>query len=205
MSRWPVLGALAVSLALIVGAAACGATGGPTGPVAPPPPRVGAVAIDPPAGPVGTTFTLTAGGLKDGEAVSFEITFPGQGKAYPGAALTVPADGTASTTYRATTANQPGVYSVRLTGPPGSLAEGRFTVTDGPPIAGALPSETVTTSVSPSTSGRTGTTSRYGRTTTTTKGGSTTSTSFKGSSTTTTVHRATTTLSTTTTMSPPRM
>jgi len=150
-------------------------------------------AVDPPAGPVGTTFSLTAGGLKEGETVAFEITFPGQGKAYPGAALTVPADGTATTTYRATTANQPGDYLIRLTGPPGSLAEGKFTVTDGPPIAGAMPSETVTTA-GPSTSLRTGTTSRYGRTTTTIKGGSTTT--GKGSSTTATTRHVTSTVTT---------
>jgi len=140
-------------------------------------------------------FTLTAGGLKQGEAVAFEITFPGEGRAYPGAALTVPADGTTSTTYRATTANQPGTYLVRLTGPPGSLAEGRFTVTDGPPIAGAMPSETA--SSGPSTSVRTGTTARSGKTTTTLKGGSTTSTTISGS--TTTTRKVTTTVPATTT------
>jgi len=138
-------------------------------------------------------FTLTAGGLKDGEAVAFEITFPGQGKAYPGAALTVPADGSASTTYRATSANRPGDYLVRLTGPPGSLAEGKFTVTDGPPIVSTLPPDSTTF-----TSGRTGTTSRNGRTTTTLKGASTTATSVKGSSTTATTRRGTTLTSPTT-------
>jgi hypothetical protein len=194
MSRRPVLAALAASLVLVAGAA-CGSGSGPTGPASAPPPRVGAVAVDPPAGPVGTTFTLTAGGLKEGEAVAFEITFPGQGKAYPGAALTVPSDGTATTSYRATTANQPGDYLVRLTGPPGSLAEGKFTVTDGPPIAGAVASETSTSDTGPATTARTGTTSRVGRSTTTTiKGGSTTtSTSIKGSTTTPTTRRVTTT------------
>jgi hypothetical protein len=195
-----VLAALAASLTLAVGAAACGSSGGPTGPASAPPPRIGAVAVEPPAGPVGTTFTLTAGGLKEGEAVAFEITFPGQGKAYPGAALTVPADGTASTTYRATTANQPGDYLVRLTGPPGSLAEGKFTVTDGPPILGAMPSDTATSTSTPATTARTGTTSRYGRTTTTVKGGiTTTSTTIKGATTTITTKRTTTSLPTVTT------
>jgi len=138
-------------------------------------------------------YTLTATGLREGEAVAFEITFPGEGKAFPGATLTVPADGTASTTYRATTANQPGVYGVRLTGPPGSLAEGRFTVTDGPPVTSAMPTEE-TAPPGPSTSGRTGTTSRSGRTTTSAKGGSsTTATSIRTSSSTATTRKASTT------------
>lgn len=193
MSRRPGLTALVASLVLAAGAAACGASGGgPTGPIGAPPPRIGAVAVDPPAGPIGTMFTLSAKGLKEGEAVAFEITFPGQGKAFPGAALVVPADGTASTTYRATSANQPGDYQVRLTGPPGSLAEGRFTVTNGPPVTNALPSDGDTSSTSPSTSGRTGT-SRSGRTTSTVRSGSTTSTAPKASSTTATTRRLTTT------------
>jgi hypothetical protein len=185
--------ALVGSLVLLVGAACGAAGGGPTGPAAAPPPRVGAIKIDPTSGPIGTLFTLTATGLKEGEAVAFEITFPGEGKAYPGAAIAVPADGTASTTYRATTANQPGDYAVRLTGPPGALAEGRFTVTDGPPVTTALPGEGDTSSTGPATSGKTGTTGRSGRTSTTAKGGSTTSSSPKGSSTTPTTRRSSTT------------
>ena len=197
MSRRPLLAALVASIVLFVGASACGSSGGgPTGPAAAPPPRIGAVDVDPRAGPIGTMFTLTATGLREGEAVMFEITFPGDGKAYPGAALTVPADGTATTTYRATTANQPGEYLVRLTGPPGSLAEGRFTVTTGAPITTALPGDTGTTAGGPSTSGRTGTTSRAGRTTTTVTGGSnTTATTARASSTTATTRRPTTSTS----------
>ncbi len=199
MSRWPVLAALAASLALVPGAACGSSGGGPTGPVGAPPPRVGAVEVAPPVGPVGTMFTLTATGLKEGEAVAFEITFPGVGKAFPGAALTVPADGIATTTYRATTANEPGEYVVRLTGPPGSLAEGRFRVSDGSPITAALSSDDTT---GPSTSGRTGTTARPGRTTATSRGGSTTSTTARGSSTTATTRRSTTTSMTTATTAP---
>lgn len=193
MTCRPVLAAMVAGLVLLTVAGACGSSGGPTGPSAPPPPRVGAVAVDPAAGPIGTVFTLSAQGLKEGEAVAFEITFPGEGKAFPGAALTVPADGTASTTYRATTANQPGDYLVRLTGTPGSLAEGRFTVRDGPPLTSTIPSDSAS---APSTSGRTATTTR--RTTTTWKAGSTTSSTIKGSSTT-----ATTRPSSTVTTKPP--
>lgn len=187
MTRRPALAALVASLALLTGAGACGSSGGPTGPAAAPPPRIGAVAVDPASGPIGTVFTLSAAGLKEGEAVAFEITFPGEGKAFPGAALTVPADGTASTTYRATTANQPGDYLVRLTGPPGSLAEGRFTVRDGPPLTSTIPDESASSGSGPSTSGRTGTTTR--RTTTTAKGSSTSSSTTKPSSTTSSTRR----------------
>lgn len=201
MSRRPVLASLLASVTLALVAAACGSSGGPTGPVGAPPPRVGAVVVDPTAGPIGTLFTLSATGLKVGDAVAFEITFPGEGKAFPGATLTVGADGTASTTYRATTANQPGEYHVRLTGPPGGLAEGRFTVTTGPPVTSALPQDPDTSASGPSTSARTGTTTR--RTTTTVKGGSTTSTSARPSSTTATTRRPTTTTPPTTVKGPP--
>lgn len=193
MPRRPVLLSLVASLLLVVGAAACGSSGGPTGPVGAPPPRIGAITVEPKAGPIGTLFTLTATGLKVGEAVAFEITFPGEGKAFPGTALTVPEDGTTTTTYRATTANQPGEYIVRLTGPPGSLAEGRFTVTTGPAVTTTLVDETATSAAGPSTSARTGTTRGVSRTTTTVKG-ATTTTAVKGSSTTATTRRTTTTL-----------
>jgi hypothetical protein len=163
---------------------------------------MGAVTVDPTTGPIGTLFTLTAKGLKEGEAVAFEITFPGQGKAFPGAALTVPADGTITTTYRATTANQPGDYVVRLTGPPGSLAEGRFTVNDGPAVTTAAPEDTSVPG--PSTSARTGTTARSAHTTTTTaKGGSTTTaTTVKGATTTATTRKTSTSMTTGTTRPP---
>lgn len=202
MVRRPALAALGASLLLVGGAAACGSSGGPTGPAAAAPVRMGAVKVNPPAGPIGTVFTLTADGLKEGEAVAFEITFPGEGKAYPGAAISVPADGTATTTYRATTANQPGDYVVRLTGPPGSLAEGRFTVTNGPPLSSTLPPDSSASSVS-STSLRTGTTRRSSRPTTTVLGATTTTLGgTKGSSTTATTRRFTTSLLTTTSKHP---
>ena len=197
MPSRPTIAALAASLVLAAGATACGASGaGPTGPVAAAPPRVGAVKIEPSSGPVGTVFTLSASGLRDGEVVAFEIAFPGEGKAYPGAALNVATDGTVSTTYRATAANEPGEYLVRLTGPPGSLAEGRFRITAGPPITSTIPSDVAPASSSPSTSGRTGTTARSTRSTTTTAGaGALATTTTRASSATTTV-RATTTVAT---------
>lgn len=182
MPRRPELAALALSLALVVGAGACGSSSaGPTGPEAGPPPSIGALAVTPPAGPIGTVFNLAAKALKEGDAVTFEITFPGQGKAFPGAALPVAADGTVSTSYRATMTNQPGLYLVRLSGPPGTLAEGRFTVTDGPPLTSTIPEPP-----GPSTTARTGTTRATGRTTTTVKGNSTSTSTPKAATTSTT-------------------
>ena len=206
MPRRPTLAALVASLVLVSGAGACGSSGGPTGPTAAAPPRVGAVDVDPSSGPIGTMFTLTATGLTEGEAVAFEITFPGVGKAFPGAALTVPADGTATTTYRATTANQPGEYVVRLTGPPGSLAEGRFTITSGPALTSTIPGDGGPSSSVPSTSGRTGTTARSSRSTTTTAAaGLTTTSTPKAPSTTATTRRPTITpTSPSTTVATPR-
>lgn len=205
MPSRPVTAALAASVVLATGATACGSSGGPTGPVVAPPPRVGAVEVDPRSGPVGTMFTLTARGISEGLVVAFEITFPGQGKAFPGAALTVPADGTASTTYRATTANQPGDYAVRLTGPPGSLAEGRFTVTSGAPIVSTVPPDPGSTTSGPGTTGRTGTTTR--RTTTTTGPGGLPTSTTRGVVATTTRRTSSTLAAATTTKAagtPPR-
>ena len=198
MPSRPVTAALAASVVLATAATACGSSGGPTGPIVAPPPRVGAVEVDPRSGPVGTVFTLTARGLAEGLVVAFEITFPGEGKAFPGAALTVPADGTASTTYRATTANQPGDYVVRLTGPPGSLAEGRFTVSSGPPLVSTVPEDTSPTISGPSTTGRTGTTTRRTTTTAAAAAGLPTSTT-RGVVATTITRRTSSTLSATTT------
>ena len=204
MSRRPVLAALVASLLLVSGATACGSSGGPTGPAAAAPPRVGAVEVDPSSGPIGTMFTLTATGLTEGEAVAFEITFPGVGKAYPGAALTVPVDGTATTTYRATTANEPGEYVVRLTGAPGILAEGRFTVTSGPALTSTIPDDAGPSSSGPSTSRRTATTARSSRSTTTTAAaGPTTTSTPKASSTTATTRRTLTAPTTTTAAAKP--
>lgn len=166
MPRLAALAALAVSV-VASGAAGCGRLGGPTGPTAAPAAVIGAVDIEPAAGPVGTEFTLTARGLREGEAVAFEITFPDRGKAFPGGQLSVPADGTATTTYRATTVNPPGPYVVRLTGPPGGLAEGRFAVTDGAPVTSPAPPASGATTVKPNARGRTGTTKATSRTTST--------------------------------------
>lgn len=182
MPRLAAMAALAASVA-----AGCGRSGGPTGPTAAPAAVIGAVDVVPAAGPVGTEFTLAARGLREGEAVAFEITFPDKGKAFPGGQLSVPADGTATTTYRATTVNPPGPYVVRLTGPPGGLAEGRFTVTGGPPVTSAAPTASGPTTVKPNATGRTGTTKATSRTTSTREsaGSSTTSGSTTRPSTTT--------------------
>jgi hypothetical protein len=135
---------LAVAVLVVAGTAglaACGVAGGTSslGPTTTVAPVQAHLAIDPAEGPIGTLFTLNADGMVPGAAVQFEITFPGEGRAYPGNALVVGDDGTASTTYRATSANQPGVYAVRLTGPQGQLAAGEFRVTDGKPLISTVP------------------------------------------------------------------
>jgi len=170
---------------------ACGkAGGGPTGPpaaslVA----TTTAVQVDPPSGPVGTLFTLTSRGLPAGDTVVFEIGFPGEGRAFPGAALAVGADGSATTTYRATTANPAGDYTVRVTTGGGMTGDGRFTLTNG-----AL--------LTPTTA-RSSTTARKpaagGPTTTAKAGGATTTTKPKAAPTTTTAATPTTASTTPTT------
>ena len=166
-------GACAVATSLLFAAlagAGCGIAGGTgsLGPTTTAAVTQARLTIDPAEGPVGTMFSLAAEGMTPGAAVQFEITFPGEGRAYPGNALVVADDGTASATYRATSANQPGTYTVRLSGPQGQLATGEFRVTDGKPLVSS-------TLKAPSTTGaRSGTTSKGGSTTTAGKGPTTT-------------------------------
>jgi hypothetical protein len=164
--------AAAVALiAVALGAGGCGIAGG-TGSLGPTTTQTivqAHLTVDPVEGPIGTVFTLAAGGMTPGAAVQFEITFPGEGRAYPGNALTVADDGTASATYRATTANMPGPYVVRLTGPQGQLATGEFRVTDGKPLVSSTVKSPSSSSSSPKSTTKPGGTATSAKSTTTAK------------------------------------
>jgi hypothetical protein len=182
-----------VGLILAAGTASCGSGGSPSGPPAGPPPLLGTVEVDPPSGPVGTVFMLAAHGLRVGDAVAFEITFPGQGKAFPGLALSVPDGGTVTTTYRATTANQPGDYLVHVTGPPGRVAEGRFTILTGAPLRGhAGPAGTSTSRSASATTKPMGSTKPAPATTSTTRSRPSSTTTLPAATTTTATGATTT-------------
>ena len=127
----------ALALALVAIACAPGESSIPVGQTTTP--IRGGLIITPPEGPVGTVFTIMGSGLAAGDAAAFEISFPGQGKAFPGTAVPVGADGTVSVTYRATSANPLGPYAVKLTSARGVLAEATFTITDGEPVGPSSP------------------------------------------------------------------
>jgi hypothetical protein len=139
--------ALALAVAALIGSG-CGIAGGTPslGPTTTQAPSQAKLTVDPAEGPIGTVFTLSGQAITPGAAVQFEITFPGEGRAYPGSALVVGDDGTATATYRATTANQPGLYVVRLTGPQGELGSGEFRVTDGKPLISSTTAKSTATS-----------------------------------------------------------
>lgn len=85
--------------------------------VIPPAPPAG-LAVTPPDGIAGDTFTFTVTGAKNGETVVFEIAMPGGG-VFTGAPHTASRDGLVMTTY-ITSGDSPGRYEVVATGDRGT-------------------------------------------------------------------------------------
>ncbi len=119
--------------------AGCGGGGSKTAATTTTPPTAAAttttvpgpsVDVQPPSGPVGTSFQLTASRFQPTETVIFEIDFP-TGKVFKGQAHKATADGTVTAPYRVTTGNPAGTYQVKATGDKGSQATGQFVVTSG--------------------------------------------------------------------------
>ena len=167
VSLWACAGALA--LAPLALGCAPGESSIPVGQTTTP--IRGGLIITPPEGPVGTLFTLMGSGLTAGDAAAFEISCPGEGKAFPGTAVPVGSDGTVSVTYRATSANPFGPYAVKLTSARGVLAEATFTITDGEPVG---PSSSVSSDSSTTKSPRKPTTTKAPAASSTTVSGQTT-------------------------------
>jgi len=90
------------------------------------------VAVRPAAGPVGTTFTLTATHFHPGEMLRFDIGLP-NGKIFKGQFHQVPANGTVEAPYKTSSPNDPpGSYSVKAATEKGTSATGSFTVSPTP-------------------------------------------------------------------------
>lgn len=122
--RWHVL----VGAALVVIGAGCGRisshfSGHDTT-------RKGTLLVSPPAGSPGTAFTLQAGGLKPGEAMTFEVD-PPKGHAFIGPPHTAGPDGTVSSTYTPQVGDAPGTYKLKATGDRGTRASGSLIVAAG--------------------------------------------------------------------------
>ena len=92
--------------------------------------RKGTLSAVPPSGPVGTAFSLRAGGLKPGEAMTFEVD-PPKGQKFIGPAHTAAADGTVTATYTAQAGDTPGTYKLKATGDHGTRAEATLEVVPG--------------------------------------------------------------------------
>ena len=101
--------------------------------------RKGTLSAVPPAGPVGTAFALQAGGLKPGEAMTFEID-PPKGHPFIGPPHTAGPDGTVSSTYTPQTGDEPGTYNLKATGDHGTRASATLVV-----VAGSAPAPTTPT------------------------------------------------------------
>jgi hypothetical protein len=163
LGGWPARIVL-LNVAAVLATAGCGGGGHPstttttaTTTTASTGPAPAAVSVRPPAGPVGTSFTLTATHFHPGETLRFEIRMP-DGKIFKGPFHTVPAAGTVGAPYKTTAADPPGDYSVRAATDKGTSAQGTFrlTPTTPPPSQG-----------SPTTAGSSSTTTTTRITTTT--------------------------------------
>ena len=93
--------------------------------------RTGTLTVAPPTGPPGTPFTFTAGGLRPGEKLTFEIDSPDHQR-FVGPAHTAGADGRASSTYTPQPTDRPGTYTVKAVGDRGTHASASLTLTGGP-------------------------------------------------------------------------
>jgi hypothetical protein len=91
------------------------------------PTRKGTISAAPPTGTVGTTFVLTAGGLKPGEPMTFEID-PPKGNRFIGPSHTAAPDGTVTSNYKPQPGNVPGPYRIKVAGSQGTRAEGQLTL-----------------------------------------------------------------------------
>ena len=89
------------------------------------PTRHGTLTVSPVAGSVGATFTLTAGGLKPAEPMTFEID-PPKGAHFVGPSHTAGADGQVTATYVSQHNDSPGTYHVKAVGSQGTRAEAQL-------------------------------------------------------------------------------
>ena len=90
----------------------------------PSPPRL---AVTPPDGPVGTVFNLNLTGARPTENVTFQIVGP-TGTKFTGSPHTIGPSSAVATVYVTTQADQPGKYTIVVTGDQGTTATAAFAV-----------------------------------------------------------------------------
>jgi hypothetical protein len=85
------------------------------------------LAVSPPTGQVGTKFNLSAGGLRPGESMTFEIDPPTH-KRFVGPPHTAGPDGRVESSYMPQPGAPPGSYRVRVVGARGTRAEAKLVI-----------------------------------------------------------------------------
>lgn len=94
--------------------------------------RKGTLTVAPANGPVGTAFSLTAGGFRPGEPLTFEIDIPGRPR-FVGPSHTAGPDGRVASTYTPLTGDPPGTYQIKAVGSRGTRASASLVVVGGTP------------------------------------------------------------------------
>jgi hypothetical protein len=90
--------------------------------------RTGTLTVTPASGKVGTSFSLTAGGFRPGEALTFEVDIPGR-TAFIGPSHTADPSGAVTSTYVPLSGDPAGVYTIKAVGNEGTKAQATLTVT----------------------------------------------------------------------------
>jgi hypothetical protein len=90
--------------------------------------RPGTLSITPPAGKTGTPFSLSAGGFRPGEALTFEIDIP-TWPPFIGPSHVADAQGTVASTYVPLSGDPPGTYTIKAVGNEGTRAQATISVT----------------------------------------------------------------------------
>jgi hypothetical protein len=94
------------------------------------PTRKGTLTATPPSGPVGTAFSLSAGGFKPGEPMTFEIDIPSHPR-FVGPSHSADPSGAVSSTYTPQNGDPPGNYVIKAVGSQGTRAQAQLVVTGG--------------------------------------------------------------------------
>jgi len=88
--------------------------------------------VSPPNGAVGTAFSLTAGGFRPGEPMTFEVDIPNRPR-FVGPSHTAGPDGRVTSIYTPLTGDPPGIYQVKAVGSRGTRATGTLSVANRTP------------------------------------------------------------------------
>jgi hypothetical protein len=92
--------------------------------------RTGTLVVSPPNGAIGTAFSLTAGGFRPGEPMTFEVDIPKRPR-FVGPSHTAGPDGRVTSTYTPLNGDPPGTYQLKAVGSRGTRASATLSVDSG--------------------------------------------------------------------------